>query len=322
MKSPRNRKENDGPAFPEEIEFPEDFDSPEEAVEEKPPPPKHRPVNKFAFASLLIGSGALIWASFPIWASLPFLKIVSVILGIAGLFAGIGGLNAHPCFLKEKIWSYAGISGSLLAVIFGGIAVVQGWVAKHSEVQLTQVPLRIPRTIAQSQGSADVEKGWVDAGKNAVQQGDVRVRLVSISFGPVPFKKPPEEAGQRKSPPTKSKKPPEKYLVVHLRISNAGAGQLIQYTGWSHPSSDAKNQLTLQDDAGKNYPLKVFPADREITGQVDRAAIPPTKWVDEVLVFDGNPGQVRYLHLELPGSAVGAKDPFRLQIPGRMIVLQ
>jgi hypothetical protein len=300
----------------EEEDEPDVFEEVEEEVEEKGPP-KPKPLNRFAFASLLMGSVALIWAS------IPYLKILAVILGIAGLITGFKGINAYPLLKRGKIWSYAGMAGSFLAVCLGGYALIQGWYSKiFFENQLTQVPLRSSMGLVKSRGSVEPETGWVDAGRNAVQQGDVRVRLAAIAFAPVDFKKPPEPTGQKKVAPPKTapKKPPDKYLIVNLRISNAGAGQLIQYISWANPSpTEGKKQVSLQDNTGKKYPLKTFPADKEINGQIARASIPPTKWADDVLVFEGDPGQVEYLHLELPSESVGGKGSFRLQIPGRMI---
>ncbi len=56
-----------------------------------------------------------------------------------------------------------------------------------------------------------------------------------------------------------------------------------------------------------------------MVGQFAKATIPPSKWVDDVLVFEGVPDRVEFLRLELPGEAVGAKGSFRLQIPAGMI---
>src|SRR5262249_26338329 len=104
---------------------------------------------------------------------------------------------------------------------------------------------------------------------------------------------------------------------------NAGAGQLIQYTSWSHPSATTNlHPVELQDAAGKKYPLKVFPAGKDVVGQMANASIPPTKWADDVLVFERVPDRVEFLRLELPGESVGAKSSFHLQIPGRMIAFR
>jgi hypothetical protein len=262
---------------------------------------------------LLIGSVALVWAS------LPFLKMAAVILGGVGLVAGILGLAAHSRLGAGRIWSTAGILASLIAACLGAFALIQAGKDKSSENQLTQVPLRHAMNSAGSRENSNADSDWVDAGTNAVQHGDVRVRLISINIGPVDFQ---EASGPQKgsSPRPAQKRPGEKYLVIKLRISNAGAGQLIQYISWSHPSPQPESGVvSLRDVGGKQYPLKFFPPGRDVVGQVTNASIPPSKWVDDVLVFAPPTGRVEYLRLELPAEAAGSKGSFRLQIPGRMI---
>jgi hypothetical protein len=286
--------------------------SPLENVPEAKSSPKRGPVNRFALAALLTGSVALISAS------ISFLEIPALVLGGIGLIVGILGLRSP----QEKIWSIIGLSASLVAIGLGAIALFHGGDDKSSENRLTHVPLRNPMIHASSRENAEGESDWVDVGTNAAQQGDVRVRLISIAIGPVDFKEPPGPAGKSLGASSKSgqKRPREKYLIIKLRISNAGAGRLIEYAGWNHPSPNPEaGLLSLRDAAGKEYSLKVFPPGREVVGQVSRASIPPTKWVDDVLVFEAPTGRVEFLRLELPGDIVGNKSNFRLQIPGRMI---
>jgi hypothetical protein len=293
--------------------------SPEEEGDEQEAPPKRGPVNHYALASLLIGSLALIWVSIPI------LKILPLILGALGLFTGILGLAAYSHLRKGKIWSITGLSASLLASSLCAIGLIRAGSYKPTENRLTQIPLHNPIPLADSRGTPEVDSEWVDASKNAVQQGDVRVRLVSITVCPVDFVEAPGAAKSPKgtSPTTGQKKPREKYVVINLRISNAGAGQLIQYTSWSHPSATTNlHPVELQDASGKKYPLKVFPAGKDVVGQVANASIPPTKWADDVLVFERVPDRVEFLRLELPGESVGSKSSFHLQIPGRMIAFR
>jgi hypothetical protein len=245
--------------------------------------------------------------------------MVAVILGGLGLVAGILGLAAYSRQGTGRIWGIAGILASIIAVCLGAIALIQAGKDKSLENQLTQVPLRHALNSAGSRGNPNADSDWVDAATNAVQHGDVRVRLISINIGPVDFQ---EASGPQKGSSLRQaqKRPREKYLVIKLRISNAGAGQLIQYAGWSHPSAQPESAvLSLRDAGGKSYPLRLFPSDRVVAGQVTNASIPPTKWVDDVLVFDAPPGRVEYLRLELPAESVGSKGSFRLQIPGRLI---
>jgi hypothetical protein len=300
MNSDWRRKENGG-------------QSPLENVPEAKSSPKRGPVNRFALAALLAGSVALICAS------ISFLRIPALILGGIGLIVGILGLRSPQG--KGKIWSIVGLSASLVAIGLGAITLFHG-ADNSSENRITQVPLRNPMTHPIARENANVETEWVDAGTNAAQQGDVRVRLISIAVGPVYFKEPPGSAGKSQGASTKSgqKRPREKYLIIKLRISNAGAGRLIEYAGWNHPSPNPEaGLLSLRDAGGKEYSLKVFPPGKDVVGQVSQASIPPTKWVDDVLAFEAPTGRVEFLRLDLPGDIVGNKSNFRLQIPGRMI---
>jgi len=284
----------------------------ERASDEEKPSPKRGPVSRFALTALLTGSVALICAS------ISFLKIPAIILGGIGLIVGILGLLAAQG--KGKLWSIVGLSANLVAISLGAIALFHR-ADDPSENRITHVPLRNPMTPASSRENADGETDWVDAGTNAAQQADVRVRLISVVVGPVDFKEAPGNAGPKgASPKTASKRQREKFLIVKLRISNAGAGRLIEYAGWNHPSPNPEAGLvSLRDAGGKEYSLKVFPPGKEVVGQVSRASIPPTKWADDVLVFEAPTGRVDSLRLELPGGIVGNKSHFRLQIPGRMI---
>jgi len=287
--------------------------SPLENVPEAKSSPKRGPVSRFALTALLTGSVALISAS------ISFLKIPALILGGIGLIVGILGLLAAQG--KGKLWSIAGSSANLVAIGLGAVTLFHGRDDK-SENRLTQVPLRNPVAPGHSQENANSETEWVDAGTNAAQQGDVRVRLISIAIGPVDFKEPPGSAGKSQGASAKSgqKRPREKYLIIKRRISNAVAGRLVEYTGWNHPSPNPEaGLLSLRDAGGKEYALKVFPPGKEVVGQVSRASIPPTKWADDVLVFEAPTGRVDFLRLELPGGIVGNKSHFRLHIPGRMI---
>jgi hypothetical protein len=301
MNSDWRRKENGG-------------QSPLENAPEAKSSPKRGPSNRFALAALLTGSVALICAS------ISFLKIPALILGGIGLIAGILGLRAAQG--QGKLWSIVGLSASLVAISLAAIALFHGGDDNSSENRITQVSLRNPMTHASARENANSETDWVDAGTNAAQQGDVRVRLISIAVGPVDFKEAPGTAGSKgASPKPTSKRQREKFLIVKLRISNAGASRLIEYAGWNHPSPNPEaGLLSLRDAGGKEYSLKVFPPGKEVVGQVSRASIPPTKWVDDVLVFEAPTGRVEFLRLELPGDIVGNKSNFRLQIPGRMIV--
>ena len=105
-----------------------------------------------------------------------------------------------------------------------------------------------------------------------------------------------------------------------MRVSNAGAERVVQFTSWNKPVSlGEKGVPLLHDNQGRLYSLKSFPDEVEVAGQVTHAVLPPSKKVEDVLVFEGRPTQVEFLRLELPASAFGSSGIVRMQIPGRMI---
>jgi hypothetical protein len=163
------------------------------------------------------------------------------------------------------------------------------------------------RKRSSAEPAADSE--WVDASKDAVQQGDVRLRVVSAGVKPLELK---DSSGKKRLG--------EKCLIIKLRISNAGAGQLIQYSGWDQSGSADQGLLpSVHDSHGKNYVLKVFEPGQEVVGHVSQWSIAPGKWVDDILVFEALSTRVEFLRLELPCQAFQETGTIRLQIPRRMI---
>jgi len=204
-----------------------------------------------------------------------------------------GGVASLTVFLLTGFWL------NQFSALFAGLR-------KSPTFEQKTVPLR---TQANRSETGNLEAGWVDAGREAVQFGDVRVRLVSATIGPAELKLP------------KGKKPPkEKYLIIKVRVSNAGAERVVQFRSWYEAAVRGEQAAAvLQDNQGKTYPMKVFPPDVEVVGRVTQATLPPSKKVEDLLIFDGRPTQVEFLRLELPASAFGSSGAVRMQIPGSVI---
>jgi hypothetical protein len=144
------------------------------------------------------------------------------------------------------------------------------------------------------------EAEWVDASRDAIQQGDVRVRVAAVALETLA--------------PAARGLPSERRLVIRLRVSNAGADRLVPYAGWG--TADAGPRL--RDDQGRVYP-STPPTGRESARPVGRAEIPPEKWVDDVLVFEAPAARTGPLRLELPGPATGAEGKLQFLIPRAMV---
>jgi len=263
-------------------------------------------------ASLLLASAALVTAS------IPYLRILALPLSGLGVVLGVVALvaaqSSRDYFFRRKYGKalpLAGCVASLAVFLLAGFwlnqfSILFGSLRKSPASEQKTVPLR---TQANRSETGSPEAGWVDAGREAVQFGDVRVRFVSAMIGPAELKLP------------KGKKPPkEKYLIIRVRVSNAGAERLVQFRSWYEPATRAEQATPiLQDNQGKTYPLKAFPPDMELVGRVTQVALPPGKKVEDLLIFEGQPAGIGFLRLELPASAFGSSGSVRMQIPGSMI---
>ena len=244
-------------------------------------------------------------------ASIPYLRVLALPLSGSGIILGAFSLMSAD---KRKSGIGLPLAGGVvsLAVFFlagfwlGQFEILLGRWRKSPASEQKAVPLR---------GQANRPQGdhpqsdWVDASQEAVQLGDVRVRLVSATIGTVELK---DAKGK--------KRPSEKCLILKVRVSNAGAERVVQFTSWNKPVSlGEKGVPLLHDNQGRLYSLKSFPDEVEVAGQVTHAVLPPSKKVEDILIFEGRPTQVEFLRLELPASAFGSSGIVRMQIPGRMI---
>jgi hypothetical protein len=143
----------------------------------------------------------------------------------------------------------------------------------------------------------------VDASRDAVQQGDLRVRAVRAVVGPLTF---------RNAQPAPSADP---FLQIVLRVYNAGTTGRLEYRSWGHPLDPAEQAVVLADDRGRTYRPCHFRTGGEVAGQLRAASIAPLGKVEDLLVFDPPAADVGFLRLELPASAGGGTGTLRLQIP-------
>jgi hypothetical protein len=144
---------------------------------------------------------------------------------------------------------------------------------------------------------------WVDASREAIQIGDVRVRIAGAAVEVL--------ASDRKDP----RAAPVKRFVIRLRISNAGTRRFVQYTGWNAVAAIGPK---LEEEQGKSW--RAVPSSGADSKKPTKISeIPPEKWVDDKLVFEAPAAGVGPLRLELPGSAIGTRENLRFQIPRAMV---
>ena len=149
------------------------------------------------------------------------------------------------------------------------------------------------------------ETAWTDASREFVQQGDVRVRITSVSL------KAPGSGDQKGK-----KLSQEKYLFITLRLNNVGVARRVEYASWGEPG---ENTARLSDTGAKTYRLRAPSGNLTVAGHVRSASLAPGKYVEDVLVFETPAADVQSLRLELPAQACGMSGVFRFRIPTSMI---
>lgn len=258
-------------------------------------------------ASFLLGS--LAWLTAAIFPS----GLLTFLLGLPALLLGVAG-----CLLVWRRKRYPVLSAAGLLV--GLTATLVAAFAPHV---LGLSPLRSPQPFAvrgqpavlalSGQGdlrpAAAGETLWADAGKDALHQGDVRLRVVAAMVGPVRFE------------PIHGRRPAaERGLVIRLRVTNAGITRALPYTGWG--GEEMPEAPLLHDNQGKSYRLKSFSTDRVVVGRALKSSIPSGKSLEDVVVFEAPPPTVEWLRLELPAAAAGGAGMLRFEIPKHTIVFR
>jgi hypothetical protein len=255
-------------------------------------------------ASFALGSFAFLAAA------IFHVGLLTFALGLAGLLFGVFGLLVRSGKQGRPVLTAVGLAVSLPAVLLA--ALWPGWLGLNPLWDPPAPPEHKGPVVLSLSGRGDfrdAEEGealWVDASKDALHQGDVRLRVVSALVGAAQFE------------PIQGKEPPAvRCLMIHLRITNAGIARKLPYTGWG---SEARP--VLHDDRGKSYGVKTFAAGWVVKGRAMSSSIPPGKSLNDVIVFEAPPATISYLRLELPASAVGAEGQLQMEIPKRAIVFR
>jgi hypothetical protein len=260
-------------------------------------------------ASFLLGSFAFLAAA------ILHVGLITFALGLLGLALGVFGILRPSAGPRRLVLPVAGTAVSLPAVLIA--AFLPHWLGL-GPLWGARKPPNFGRDAAISLGgdgglrrAADGEILWVDASRDALHHGNVRLRVVSpVVVGPVPFVAVP------------GKQPPgDRCLRIGLRITNAGLGRNLSYFSWG-VAAKAQDRPVLRDDQGKAYAEKAFAAGWVVKGRVANAGIPPGKTLDDVLVFEAPPKTVQHLRLELPASAVGGSGTLHMEIPRQMIAFR
>ena len=152
------------------------------------------------------------------------------------------------------------------------------------------------------------EPQWANA-RDAVQQGDVRVKVTSVK---VDFAEVESFRDASKSE--------DKLLLIGLHVDNLSDAKKLNFRGFAGSQFDfsGDSRPMLEDNLGNVYKRINFGVDR-IIGQVQSESVYPGKSVDDLLVFEVPVDKAKSLRLELPASAFGGEGKLRIEIPAEMI---
>jgi hypothetical protein len=252
--------------------------------------------------SFFVGSLAVLFAT------LPVLQTLLVPLSGLGLVLGLWGLATYRPQRGRRILPLLGTAVSLLGLGYAGVNFVLSGGPRTLSAAPAQTSPRAVVGMGPRAGDAPTPTGetdWVDASREALQMGDVRVRITSVTVGPVEFKSEKQRRFSR-----------ERCLAIRFRVRNVGVERRFEYTSWAEPSEPPA--ATLRDAQGKVYRIRSFGPD-VVLGHTAKGLVTPGKFVEDVLVFDPPARDVEFLRLELAATACGGKGKLLLQIPGSMI---
>ena len=262
---------------------------------------------------------------------IPVIGLLTIPLSLIGILLALIGLIMAA--VSKKTGFVFPISGGLVCVIAIAIAVmttggftkaVSDATAKAQETNQSVVPSEkaAPLTPSQTPIATAVsdtpvaptpptqEEQWTSAA-NAVKQGDVQIRITSVSVGKIALKDMFGDASESTEP----------QLSITVEISNLSAGKKLDYRTWRGGDfSFGEDYATLTDDNDNTYKRVGFGSSSTPVGGVQiLESIYPGKSVSDVLVFEVPVDVAKWLHLKLPAQNIKGDGMLRFEIPASMI---
>lgn len=295
---------------------------PTAAASTPPMQPAPRPSNSLGIASLVLGSIAFLIC----W--IPFLGLLG--MPLSGLGAILGGVGLVAAIRRSGLgigFPIAGAAVSVLSLLVCAVVTTaftraveetgksraraqetnQTVVGKKPGVAAANEP--DPPAPPSPQPQPEPEQQWASA-KEAVQQGDIRIRVKRVAVQKIPL-----------SNLGRSTESEDDLLAVYLQVTNASKTKKADYLTWrGKPISIERDSATLQDNFDNVLKRINFGFGTEVVGGVQSTeSIYPGKEVDDILVFEAPIDATEYVRLELPAANFGGTGNIRLQIPKDMI---
>ena len=264
-------------------------------------PEKQPWIEPIAACALLVGGVALLCTlSYTLAVGVIWLGLVSLFLGLVSLLRVFAEGKFHPALPVAGLVVGGGVF--LVALVFPSL-LGPTYLASRSKIQVDPTIIRVI-PLSGKQSSEPESPEWVDAGKSALQQGSLRVQVVSVTIGPVETKPSPKKKG-----------PPEERLYLRLRTRQGLEANEAPAPGPTPPGAEnARPKLT--DNTGKEYTQQEV---RVVTPEEQGRKTFPMAMVDKVYVYEVPPTGLQYLHLEIPAEPLGGTGFFRFTIPSFMI---
>jgi hypothetical protein len=265
-------------------------------------PATARWIDPVGLAALLVGVAALLAAAVTLlggWV---------IPLSIVGLLTGLAAVVRARASDKARLplpITGAAANGVILvaAWLFPGL-LGPAYLASRDKGLQDPAAIRVVPLPGSPASVAAESPDWIDASRAALQQGGLRLQVVSAWVGPA------EEA------PPKKKGTREEYLFIRLRTRQ------VQDAGPSDSRSapperrDVQHHPTLTDNTGKVYQERKGP-ERVESGATSSKF--PLAIVDEVLAFEPPSAGREYLRLEVPAAGWGRPGAFRFTVPNTMV---
>jgi hypothetical protein len=270
------------------------------------PPSQRRRPSIVATGAFLAGSLALLAFS------IPGMDLLTIPLAGVGTLLGLVAVMIAANEDRGRLLAYTGAGVSAATLIVAWIFPQLIDPTRDRRVALPPVDLHKKVAIPFSGQGTEVkdlkEQDWADADKGVVEFGEVWLRLTSVNLEQV------EHRLDGKSAFTN-----DKLLVIRVQLANNGVTRKIDYQSWADTTDGpAIHTPILKDSTGREYRQKPLGPAGAVPGQIRQGFMFPSKWVDDVLIFE-TPSRFDYLRLELPAAAFGGNGTVRLQIPRGMV---